>query len=295
MRPWRSGSSSGRRPFSAARTSSTASRRFAGAFQPACDSRGHLARSAFPAAYRSAHVRPRSFGDVIGLLLRLMAEPQKWPLATTPPGSGSRRLVCAQRPAGCPPDLARPLDQAPSLPWRTRSRNAPREDRPRARSRRESGGRTPSAGGPRAPPGTPTSRRARRPAPGPAPRRCGRRRSRAGPAPALESVRKTSSTSARRSGAGRIVSVPTIMPVVVLLDSCRGRSRRGDPANSLAGRAQGPFRGLASRTIRGGKDRGRSRGRYLVPSFVVRRRSRAPTPSRLSRPGGRMPSFFMRL
>ena len=50
MRPWRSGSRSGMRPFSAARTSSTASRRSAGAFQAAWEFRGQVSRSALPAA-----------------------------------------------------------------------------------------------------------------------------------------------------------------------------------------------------------------------------------------------------
>src|SRR3954469_6889696 len=53
MRPCRSGSRFAMRPFSASRTISTASRRPAGAFQPACERRGHLSRRALPAAYRS--------------------------------------------------------------------------------------------------------------------------------------------------------------------------------------------------------------------------------------------------
>ena len=84
-----------------------------------------------------------------------------------------------------PPDCAT-VRSGPSLPWPTRSRSRPPADRPRARWRRECGDRSPSEGAPRAPPGIPTSRRARRPAPGPAPRRCGRRRNPAGPARAPE-------------------------------------------------------------------------------------------------------------
>ena len=49
MRPWRKGSRSGRRPFSASKTNSTASGRL-GAFQAACTFRAQDSRSPLPAA-----------------------------------------------------------------------------------------------------------------------------------------------------------------------------------------------------------------------------------------------------
>ena len=56
MRPWRRGSSSGRRPFSASRTSWTASGRSGGGFPVACASRGQRLPQGLPAAYRSLNV-----------------------------------------------------------------------------------------------------------------------------------------------------------------------------------------------------------------------------------------------